>query len=370
MPYGEFNEESLFFVKVNSLIKGPAITCDQHITVLEAARLMQEHDITGLIVLCDGIPGGVYSVRNLRNFVADASARAEDEVVRDYMSSGLITLNHKAYVFEAIFKMAKHNIHRLALLDGEGKLVGILTDTDLLRSRTKTPLYLNQEIELAQSIEELRGLSSRLLETIRFAIKAGADARSLVQLISHFNDSFTLRIIALLEEQEGISLPAGAAYLALGSEGRNEQTLRTDQDSAIVYRDDLPESAQEGIARFSARLVDALEQVGVPRCPGNTMASNPQWRHSLSEWKGIVEEWINTPKPENTVNFGMFQDLRTLHGDPDLEGELRQHIIASVKNCFLFLPHMARHIVRFTPPSACSVASRGRAAVSTGARLI
>jgi CBS domain-containing protein len=350
MPYGQFNEESLFFVQVESLIKGPAITCDQHTSVIDAARLMQQHDISGLIVLADGTPKGVFSVRNLRNFVAGGSLLPEAEQVANHMSSGLVTLHHTAYVFEAIFKMAKHNIHRLALLDGKGQLFGVLTDTDLLRARTRTPLYLNQEIEAAESIEQLRDLSAKLLETIRFATRAGADARSLVQLISHFNDSFTQRIIALLEEQEGIVLPEGVAYLVLGSEGRNEQTLRTDQDSAIVYRDDLPASAQEAIARFSSRLVDALEQVGVPRCPGDTMASNPQWRHSLSEWKAIVEEWINTPKPENMVNFGMFQDLRTLHGDPGLEVELRQHICQSVQDCMLFLPHMARHIVRFTPP--------------------
>jgi len=350
MPFGQFNEESIFFVQVKSLVRGAAITCGRETTVQSAAQLMQRHDITGLVVLVDDVPKGVFSVRDLRRIVADGTLDPQIERVGDHMSSSLVTLGHSAYVFEAVFKMAKHGIHRLALLDGDGKLCGVITDNDLLRAKTRTPIYLNQEIEAAQSIEELGGLSARLLEAIRFATRAGADARSLVQLISHFNDCFTLRIIALLEEKEGISLPEGAAYVVLGSEGRKEQTLRTDQDSAIVYCDDLPQSAQEPMARFADRLVDALEQVGVPRCPGNTMASNPQWRHSLTEWKRIVEEWIDTPKPENMVNFGMFQDIRTLHGDPSLERDLRQHIVQTVQSCMLFLPHMARHIVRFTPP--------------------
>jgi CBS domain-containing protein len=80
------------------------------------------------------------------------------------------------------------------------------------------------------------------------------------------------------------------------------------------------------------------------------MASNPQWRHSLSDWKQLIEQWINVPKPENMVNFGMFQDFRTIHGDPSLEAELRAHLLATVQRCSLFFPYMARHIVRFPPP--------------------
>ncbi|PLX96061.1 MAG: hypothetical protein C0621_02665 [Desulfuromonas sp.] len=350
MTHGPFNEESLFFLQVEALRKGPAITCDQGTTVINAANLMREHDVSGLVVLVDGAPRGIFSLRDLRNLIASAPRNIEHERVATHMSSSLITLSHRAYVFEAIFKMAKHDIHRLALTGDNGELLGVLTGSDLLRSRTRTPLYLNQEIEAATSIEQLRALNEKMLETIRFATRAGADARSLVQLISHFNDSFSLRIIALLNEKEGVSLPQGAAYLALGSEGRNEQTLRTDQDSAIVYRDGLSEADQQQMAYFATRLVDSLEQVGVPRCPGDTMASNPLWRHSLSSWRDTVDHWINTPTPDNMVNFGMFQDLRTLHGDPDLERELRQHICDSVKHHTLFLPHMARHIVRFTPP--------------------
>jgi CBS domain-containing protein len=185
---------------------------------------------------------------------------------------------------------------------------------------------------------------------VNFASRAGTDTKSLVHLISHLNDAFTLRIIALLDSAEGLRLPAGAAYLVLGSEGRGEQTLRTDQDSAIVYADDLPAPQLAEIERFSVRLVEALEEIGVPRCPGDTMASNPQWRRSLSEWKTLLEQWVTVPKPEHMVNFGMFQDFRTVWGNPRFETELRQHLLDTLRSFALFFPYMARNILRFPPP--------------------
>ncbi|MCM2358722.1 MAG: DUF294 nucleotidyltransferase-like domain-containing protein [Geobacteraceae bacterium] len=350
MPHSTFSEESFFFIRIETVCKGPAITCEPGTEVVEMVRLMQDHDITGLVVVEQESPVGTFTIRDLRKLIADSGGAIAGSKVWEVMSPGLITIRRRDYVFDAIFKMARHNIHRLGVVDDAGKLVGIITDTDLLRIQTRTPLYLHQEIEAAQSIGQLRALGARMFDMVRFATRAGADTKGLVQLISQFNDAFTLRIIYLLERDEGIRLPAGAAYLALGSEGRGEQTLRTDQDSAIVYADDLPPESLAEIERFSARLVDSLEEIGVPRCPGNTMASNPQWRRSLSGWKQLLDRWITIPTPEHMVDFGMFQDLRAIHGDKSLEGQLRDHIRTVVRQHAFFLPNMARHIMRFPPP--------------------
>jgi CBS domain-containing protein len=215
-----------------------------------------------------------------------------------------------------------------------------------------TPLFFNlfREIEAAQSIDTLRTLGVKMLELVRVASRPGADLKNLVPQISRLNDAVTLRLIALLESTEGIRLPEGATYLALGSEGRGDQTLRTDQDSAIVFADDLPADKLPDIDRFATRLVDALEEIGVPRCTGNMMASNPQWRHSLSEWKRRLDQWINVPTPDHVLDFGIFQGLRALHGDKTLEKQLHDHIRAAIRRPSLFFPHMARHALRFPPP--------------------
>ena len=349
MPYSSINDDQFYFVRIEAICKGPAITCSPETSVLELSRMMQHHNITGVVVVENDIPVGIFSIRDLRRLVVESDGDINGCLARDGMN-GLITVRQQDYVFDAILKMARYKIHRLGVVDAEGKLVGVITDTDLLTLQTRTPLYLNNEIESAQSVDQLRRISARMIEMVTLATRAGADIRGVVQLISHFNDAMTMRLIYLLDREEGVSLPDGATYLVLGSEGRGEQTLRTDQDSAIVYADDLPKKKFPQMEQFANRLIDGLVSLGVPRCPGDTMASNPQWRHSVSEWKQLIDQWIAVPKPESMVNFGMFQDLRALHGDQSLERRLNEHILAEATRNSMFLAYMARNIVRFMPP--------------------
>lgn len=344
------SEDSFFFVKVDTICRRPAITCPPGMSVVEMTRIMKEHNISGIVAIDGGRPVGIVSLRDLRDLIADATEEIAALTVRNIMKCGLITIRRSDYLFKAIFLMAKHNIHRLVVVDDDGLLSGVVTDTDLLRVQTRSPLYLVQEIESAVTIDQLRTISQKMTGMLQYAVKLKADPQSLIQLITHFNDAFTQRLISILGEQNGICLPEGAAYLALGSEGREEQTLRTDQDSAIVYRDDLPPEKLAEVRRFADAIVAGLASLGVPLCSGNMMANNPDWCHSLSEWKSLVERWITTPGPEQMVSFGVFQDLRVQHGDRSLGEELQHHIVATAKNNTHFFPNMARNIVRFKPP--------------------
>ncbi len=351
MPYEPGNNsESMYFLPVGKVCRRPPVLCSPDATTREAARLMQERNITCVVVRQEGQPDGIFTVRDLRRATATCEGNPADTFLSEWMTPRLITMREEAYLFDAISLMSRNNFHRVGVVDASGTLVGMLTDTDLLTFQTRTPLYLITEIERATTIEQLRNLNTKLNDMVGMAYKAGVEIHGVVQLIAHFNDSFTMRLIKLMESQEGIKLPDGAAYMALGSEGRHEQTLRTDQDSAIVYRDDFPPEQLPELKIFANRLIDLLEMFGVPRCPGNTMASNPQWCYNLSAWKVIVESWISTPMQDNVVNFGMFQDMRVLHGDHSLEEHLRKHIYETAHRMSLFFPLMARHIVRFKPP--------------------
>lgn len=350
MPFNAVAEDSVLFVRVGTLCRGAVIACAPETGLVEAARLMRLHDITGLVVRERERPIGIFSIRDFIRLVAGSDGDLAGLTVRDGMTASLITIKEQDSALDAIFLMARHNIHQLGVLDAAGQLSGLISDTDLLSLQTRTPLYLNTEIDAANSIAELRLISAKMLDTVVLATRTGADIRGLVQLISHFNDALTQRLIYLLEHEEGIALPQGAAYLVLGSEGRGEQTLRTDQDSAIVYADDLPADQLPQIERFSQRIVEALESLGVPRCPGNTMASNPQWRHSLSQWRRLIDQWMTVFNPEHMVSFGMFQDLRAVHGELSLERRLHEQILAGVDRNAIFLAFVARNILRFQPP--------------------
>ncbi|MDD2898621.1 MAG: DUF294 nucleotidyltransferase-like domain-containing protein [Desulfuromonadaceae bacterium] len=222
----------------------------------------------------------------------------------------------------------------------------------------RNPHALYQRVAAADSIAALKDISDVLLSTVDQTVRAGAGAKEIVELISGINDAVTRRLIVILDETEGIRLPSGATYLVLGSEGRGDQTMRTDQDNAIAYRDDFPLENLCYVEQFAVRIVDALEEIGVPRCPGNIMASNPEWRHSMSEWRLLLDEWITVPTPENVLKFGIFQDVRSLHGDLSLGTKLRDHIRISARNCSRFFPNMAFHAIRF--PSALGIFGRIR----------
>ncbi len=342
-------EEGFLFTPVREICKGPVVTCLPDDTVVAAARRMDERGISGLVVEEDGVAVGIVTDRDLRRLVARSAGRIRDTRIREVMRSPILTVGDQAPAYEAVYRMARHNIHRLLVVDAGGRMVGMVTGTDILGIQTNSPLYLRDEIARATSVSELERVNGRVLEMVRFALRAGARTRDLVGLISHFNDEVTRKAAEILQN-EGVTLPERAAYLVLGSEGRGEQTLRTDQDSAAVYDDDLDERARWDVERFSVRLVEILLAIGVPPCPGGTMASNPQWRHSLSEWLHRVEQWVTVPTGENMVNFGMFQDLRTLWGDPRLERRIKEHILELTRRHSLFFPRVAKNIVRFPPP--------------------
>lgn len=247
--------------------------------LIEMSRIMKQHNISGIIAVENEKPVGIVSLRDLRDLIATAAGDMTILTVRDVMKTGLITISSSDHLFKAIFLMAKHNIHRLVVVENTGLLAGVMTDTDLLRLQARSPLYLVQEIESAATVEQLRLLSLKMSGMLQYAIKLNADPQSLIQLIAHFNDAFTLRLIGILAERDGICLPEGAAYLALGSEGREEQTLRTDQDSAIVYRDDLSADKLAEVRRFAEAVVNGLAVLGVPLCPATLW---PIIRHGVT----------------------------------------------------------------------------------------
>lgn len=347
MENGGIEEGTLMRLRIEAVCRGPVISCAPDLDLPAAARLMDEREAPALLAAGDG-EQGLFSRHELSRLLAEHGATAGRRLC-DHMGERLETVGSDDYVFEAVLKMARYDLPHLGVVE-RGKIVGIVTATDLLKLQAGSPFFLHREIEQARSIEQLQALGGKTLDLVRLTLAGGIRVKTIVQLISGLNDAIALRLIGLLDSCEGIRLPAGAAYLVLGSEGRGEQTLRTDQDNAIVCADLMPPEQLGETIRFANRLVDALEQIGVPRCRGNIMASSPRWRHSLTEWSGLVREWIDAPTPENMLSFGMLQDLRPLHGEQALGLELRDRILTAVQRHGTFFINLALHAVRFPPP--------------------
>lgn len=339
------------FLTVGNYCQREVITCTPSELLTDVAATMQRHDISSLVVCKAGKqPAGILTDRDLRNKVVARGIDPGTLTVADVMNSPLITIAEDDYLFEALHRLSRHRIHRLVVTGPSGELAGIITDSDILRVQSHSPQQLVREIEEAPTVEVLKGLHQRVQGLVQHLIGTGVHIRDLVRLIAHLNDRVVIRLIDLLRAGHFAGLTERCAFLVLGSEGRSEQTLTTDQDNALVYADDLADGDIRQLEEFSTHLIDSLIAIGVPSCPGGIMAKNEQWRRSLSQWRTVLDQWFSTPTPEHIINLSMFSDLRMLSGDPCLELELKKYVAGRLQGNEMYLSHMVANLLRFTVP--------------------
>lgn len=343
-------EEGVFFLPVKDFCRRQVVTCSPDDRLVAAAATMRELNISSVVVCADGAPIGVVTDRDLRNKVVSRGEDPRSLAVRQVMQAPLITVGEEDFLFEALYRMSRHGIHRVGVVDAEGRLTGIVTDSDILRLQTRSPQQMVREIEEARSLEELKELQARVQNLVVHLAGTGVATRDLVRLISHLNDRILLRLIALLRAERFADLTERFAFVVLGSEGRREQTLTTDQDNAIVYADDLTAAEVQRLEAFSRELIDALIAVGVPECPGGIMARNEAWRRSLAGWTEVLDHWFANATSENILNVSMFSDLRTIYGDLSLEQALKARVAGRLRRDPAFLMRMAGNVLRFAPP--------------------
>jgi CBS domain-containing protein len=338
------------FLTVGNYCRREVITCTPSEQLIDAAATMQRRNISSLVVCRSGNPVGILTDRDLRNKVVARGLDPETLTVAEIMNSPVIMISEDDYLFEALHRISRHRIHRLVVTDPAGNLAGIITDSDILRVQTRSPQQLVREIEEAAAVEELKALHQRVEELVRHLIGTGVHIRDLVRLIAHLNDRIVIRLLDLLRSERFAGLTEQFAFVVLGSEGRSEQTLTTDQDNALVYADDLAAGDVHQLEEFSTILIDSLIAIGVPSCPGGIMAKNEQWRRSLSQWRIVLDGWFSIPTPENIMNVSMFSDLRMLSGDPSLELELKKYVTGRLQGNDLYLGHMTANLLRFAVP--------------------
>ncbi|ALC17366.1 signal transduction protein [Desulfuromonas soudanensis] len=344
------NELNTLFQPVGEYCRREVITCSADDPLVEAAAIMRTHGISGLVVCRAGVPAGMLTDRDLRNKAVAEGRNPRTLTVGDIMSSPLITVGEDTFLFEALHRLSRSGIHRLVVVDAAGRLAGIITDSDILRLQNSTPQHLILDIEEADDVETLKTLFEQVQKLVVQLLGAGVAVQDLVRNIAHLNDRILVRLVDLLLVEEFSDLSGRFAFLVLGSEGRGEQTLSTDQDNALVYADDLTLQERQRMVEFSQALISGILAVGIPSCPGGIMANNPLWRHSLSEWRVVLDEWFGTPVADNLLRIGMVADMRALQGDLQLEKALKEHILGRLAGDEIFLGHMTAKMLRFRVP--------------------
>ncbi|MDT8441965.1 MAG: putative nucleotidyltransferase substrate binding domain-containing protein [Desulfuromonadales bacterium] len=343
-------EGNLLFQPVKTYFCHEVATCQPGDRVVDAAVEMRLRGISSLVVCQGERPIGILTDRDLRNKVVAEGRDPSGLQAGQIMNAPLITVYEDDYLFEALYQISRNNIHRVCVVDRAGRLTGILTDSDILRLQTHSPQKLVRDIEEARTVGDLKELHKQIQALVLHLVGTGVATRDLVTMIAHLNDQLLVRLIRLLRDERFPELTDRFALIVLGSEGRREQTLTTDQDNAIIYADDLAADELRRLEVFSEVLIDSLIEIGVPPCPGGIMAKNREWRRSDSEWRDILARWLSSPTPEHIMSGSMFFDLRTLYGDPRFENGIKEMLAGHFAREKAFLVHSAANASNFRPP--------------------
>lgn len=345
------HERLLFTLPVRALVKRGLLSCAPEAAIQQAAQMMTTHRVSSLVVVdAAHQPVGILTDRDLRSKVV-AAMRDPREPVAAIMSAPVHAVAADDSVMEALLAMLRRNIHHLLVLD-QGQPLGVVTSTDLILLQGASPLLYAKEMERQTSVAGLAAALQRANALWPLMFQEGARPSVIARVQAELNDQVTTRLLALAEAELGRP-PVPYCWLVLGSEGRKEQTYKTDQDNALLYAD--PEDAAQAAAaadyfeRLADYMRDALAACGYPLCPGNYMASNAAWRQPLREWRRAFTRWITTPEPEEVLRATIFFDLRAAGGAHWLADDLRATLAALIRGRGLFLAHMARLATQHTP---------------------
>jgi len=342
--------------RVAEVMTSDPLTCLPATTVRAAAHRMSIRQVSSIVVTEEsGHPIGVLTDQDLRGRVL-ALGRSADRPVAEFMSAPVHEISPDAYAFEALLAMSRHGIHHLVVSDHE-RVVGVISDHDLQGLTGSSPVGVVRDIDKVASVAELVAVHRKIDRVLELLLRLGGSAATMLALVSEFNDRLTLKLLELISEQienqGGGRPPVPYVWMALGSEGRREQTLRTDQDNALILANVPPEREADIKAwflGFAEQVVAGLEACGFPRCPGEIMASNPRWCQTEAQWQKTFARWLAEPKPLTLRLASIFFDLRALYAEADYLETLVERIHQGLEDNRLFLRALAKNALANRPP--------------------
>ena len=342
----------LFNTRIQALIKTHPEIIDASTSIKEGAKRMAERGIGSVLVRnpTGGI-AGIVTDEDLRSKVV-AKGLSYDLPVTEIMASPVHTISAEEICFEALLEIIRDQYDHL-VVEQRKQILGVITAHDIIAYQGALPLYLFREIASEKDLETLYALSVKFPAAIRTLIEDGAKGGSISRVITLLNDCIVDRVLDLLIEQLG-SPPVPFAWLTMGSDGRKEQTFRTDQDNALVYRD--PTDGHEGQAAeayfqtLAQLATEHLVACGYPRCKSGIMASNPSWCKPYAVWESYYDNWMTSPEPEEVALAAIFFDFRPTYGEEALGFSLRRKLTEQAQLQHAFLSSLAGECLRHWPP--------------------
>lgn len=350
-------EQQTFSSPLSAVLRREPVTCPPDTSIRVALQMMRDAHLGSMIVADpSGRPLGIFTLRDLLERVTLAELSI-DQPISKVMSHKPVALPPQAQVYEAAMVMAREGFRHVLVTEPNGKLCGILSERDLFSLQRVGLRQISAAIRQAENVALLTNLSKDIRLLTHNMMAQGVAAEQLTQLISTLNDLLTARIIELELIASGLQQPDACptvlCWLALGSEGRLEQTFYTDQDNGIIFTVPVGETADSmrtSLLPVARRINEALANCSFPLCKGGVMASNPKWCLSADEWQDTFFGWIDHGSPEDLLNASIFFDFRALYGNARLSDRLRSWLSKKVATTPRFLHQMAANALLNRPP--------------------
>lgn len=322
--------------RIADVMSRPPITAAPTTRLDDGARRMRDAGISALVIVDgEGHPLGILTERDLLVAVADRGPAALAEPISTFAHGPVQAVAPDDYLFTAIARMDRLKVRHLAVADpATGALVGMVSARGLLQQRAQMALVLGDEIAAIDGAEEMAALYRRLPDLAAGLLGESVTAVEIAAVLSKVLLDICARAASLAEAAMPRPAPASWCFLVLGSGGREESLLAPDQDNAIVHGGGAGDD--RWFADVGRRACDFLDRTGIPYCRGGVMAMNRDYRHSLAGWRQRIAGWVDRPEPENLLHADIFYDLRPVHGDFALAGQLRRLALdAAISRPFL-----------------------------------
>ncbi|MCW9043864.1 MAG: DUF294 nucleotidyltransferase-like domain-containing protein [Pseudopelagicola sp.] len=334
--------------RVETLMAHSPVSCRADTTAQDAATLMRDKRISS-VCICDENDAltGILTTRDLSGKVL-ANALPVATPIGDVMTADPVTLAPSAIGSDVLHVMMERGISHIPIVE-TGKLVGMVTQTDLTRFQAVSSAELVSEIAQAKTPQQMAKVTARIPKLLVQLVAGGNRHEVVTRLITDIADTATRRLLALAEAKLGPA-PAPYLWLACGSQGRQEQTGVSDQDNCLVLHDSVTEADMAYFRDLATFVCDGLNTCGYVYCPGDMMATNPRWCQPVKVWQSYFDGWINKPDPEAQMLASVMFDLRPIGGHTHLFDDLQENTLRKASKNSIFVAHMVSNSLKHTPP--------------------
>ena len=335
---------SFMIAKVEDTLIHEACIIDEDTKLIDAIQKSMEYKTSSIIVKRKTGEYGIITDSLLKTKVL-LEGRDLSIPVKNIAIFPLLTVNNDDYLFEALTVLIKKNIKRVGVTNNKDEMIGILEQIDVLSHFANHTYVVDSKIKKAKNLEDLKDSSKDLINIISSLHAKGVKVNHISNLIGQLNTKVYQKLYELILPKE---LRNDACFIVMGSEGRNEQIIKTDQDNALVIKDGIE---VEQYKFYMNEITKNLIDFGYPICEGNIMVSNPFWCKTVNEYKNETARWIEAPGIQNYMDLAIFFDSFAVAGNKELLINLKDNLFNKLHDKDVFMAYFAKATLAFDTPN-------------------